>query len=53
MIINFRIREISRSAHKLTRTFTLILKKKWFPLVGTRLVISNHLGGGPVVKTWN
>jgi hypothetical protein len=28
MVVNFRIREISRGAHKLTQTPTLIIKKK-------------------------
>jgi hypothetical protein len=27
MFVNFRVREISRAAHKLVRTFTLIKKK--------------------------
>jgi hypothetical protein len=28
MVVNFRAREISRNARKLTRTLTLIIKKK-------------------------
>jgi len=29
MVVNFKARGISRDAHKLTRTTTLIYKKKW------------------------